>query len=288
MTNIYNYNEYCDNGCSGGSCITCDDTLRPTGSYRCTNGYSQQLYESECGDSEWRGTSSSPDGTACCNTNSIPGGTAYKSGCQCDGPGVPYSGIGSGDWCGYSSTSAANSAASSEVERRKADAAASAKCGVMVCNDFVESTKYKSCPAGCTAPSGYAYWIEGGNSGEWCECNGDKSALTAAAQASADALAQQKADAKECDCPDPECSMDVRVSIDGWEPSGVPHINFTVSWNGNGYCSDYERAGTVHIYCGGSQIYSTDLTLRGESGDWSSSANYTSGCDPSTAYGSFS
>ena len=108
------------------------------------------------------------------------------------------------------------------------------------------------------------------------------------AQADADRLAQEKANAMECDCPDPECSMDVRVSIDGWEPSGVPHINFTVSWDGNGYCSDYSRAGTVYIYCGGSQIYSTSLTIRGESGTWSSSANYTSGCDPSTAYGSFS
>ena len=115
---------------------------------------------------------------------------------------MPYSDLGPGDWCGYSSTLAANSAASSEVASRKADAAASAKCGQMVCNDFVESTKYKSCPSNCTAPSGYAYWIAGGNSGAWCECNGDKSALTAAAQASADALAQQKADAQECDCPE--------------------------------------------------------------------------------------
>ena len=91
-----------------------------------------------------------------------------------------------------------------------------------------------------------------------------------------------------CDCPEVECLMDVRVSIDGWETSGSPHINFTVSWNGNGHCSDYLRSGTVYIYCGGSQIYSTSLTLRGESGSWSSSANYTSGCNPSTAYGSFS
>lgn len=43
-----------------------------------------------------------------------------------------------------------------------------------------------------------------------------------------------------------------------------------------------------NIYCEGSQIYSTSLTIRGESDSWSSSANYTSGCDPSTAYGSFS
>ena len=35
----------------------------------------------------------------------------------------------------------------------------------------------------------------------WCECNGDKAALTAAAQASANALAQEKANAMECDCP---------------------------------------------------------------------------------------
>ena len=270
---------YQANDCSSDSCSDsvieydsrecgcgCSDE-RHYSSATCRNGTSQRYWTSECEPSQhWEDY-----GTACC-----------------DGPGVPYSGLGPGDWCGYSSTSAANSAASSEVESRKADAAASAKCGQMVCNDFVESTKYKSCPSNCTAPSGYAYWTAGGNSGAWCECNGDKSALTAAAQASADALAQQKADAQECDCPDPECSMDVRVSIDGWETSGSPHINFTVSWNGNGYCSDYLRTGTVYIYCGGSQIYSTSLTLRGESGSWSSSANYTSGCNPSTAYGSFS
>ena len=35
----------------------------------------------------------------------------------------------------------------------------------------------------------------------WCECNGDKAALTAAAQADAQRLAQEKANAMECDCP---------------------------------------------------------------------------------------
>ena len=36
----------------------------------------------------------------------------------------------------------------------------------------------------------------------WCECNGDKAALTAAAQADAQRLAQEKANAMECDCPE--------------------------------------------------------------------------------------
>nr|UVX45982.1 MAG: hypothetical protein [Bacteriophage sp.] len=37
----------------------------------------------------------------------------------------------------------------------------------------------------------------------WCECNGDKAALTAAAQADAQRLAQEKANAMECDCVEP-------------------------------------------------------------------------------------
>ena len=37
----------------------------------------------------------------------------------------------------------------------------------------------------------------------WCKCNGDKAALTAAAQADAQRLAQEKANAMECDCVEP-------------------------------------------------------------------------------------
>ena len=37
----------------------------------------------------------------------------------------------------------------------------------------------------------------------WCKCNGDKVALTAAAQADAQRLAQEKANAMECDCVEP-------------------------------------------------------------------------------------
>ena len=69
MAKIDNYYEYCDNGCSGGSCITCDDTLRPTGQYDCIGGYSYELYRSECGRESW----DNRGGEACCNDAGIEG-----------------------------------------------------------------------------------------------------------------------------------------------------------------------------------------------------------------------
>ena len=284
MTNIYNYNEYCDNGCSGGSCITCDDTLIPTGQYECRSGYSYELYESECGSSDWR-----RGGSACCNDTAYPGGTAYATGCTCQGAGVPYQGYPTGYFC-LGSTSEANSYTEGIRDDNKAAAEKAAKCGDTYSNEEIWISKQKTnCPSNCTPKGSVSYKVSA-NSVSKTYCS--QSAANDAARSQYDSNAQSYANNQSadtyCDCPDPECSMDVRVSIDGWEPSGVPHINFTVSWDGNGYCSDYQRTGTVYIYCGGSQIYSTSLTIRGESGSWSSSANYTSGCDPSTAYGSFS
>lgn len=55
----------CDRRLVEGQCgyNPCDSTLRPTSEYRCTNGYSERKYQSECGDTEWR-----KEGTSCTAT----------------------------------------------------------------------------------------------------------------------------------------------------------------------------------------------------------------------------
>lgn len=59
----------------------------------------------------------------------------------------------------------------------------------------------------------------------WCKCNGDKAALTAAAQADAQRLAQEKANAMECDCP-----KTWSASVTTSSGSGRT-INYTIQYN---------------------------------------------------------
>lgn len=59
----------------------------------------------------------------------------------------------------------------------------------------------------------------------WCKCNGDKAALTAAAQADAQRLAQEKANATECDCP-----KTWSASVTTSSGSGKT-INYTIQYN---------------------------------------------------------
>lgn len=59
----------------------------------------------------------------------------------------------------------------------------------------------------------------------WCKCNGDKAALTAAAQADAQRLAQEKASAMECDCP-----KTWSASVTTSSGSGKT-INYTIQYN---------------------------------------------------------
>ena len=61
--------------------------------------------------------------------------------------------------------------------------------------------------------------------GAWCKCNGDKAALTAAAQADAQRLAQEKANAMECDCP-----KTWNASVTTSSGSGKT-INYTIQYN---------------------------------------------------------
>ena len=96
----------------------CDSTLRPTSEYRCTNGYSERKYESECGDTEWR-----REGTACtatynCSNYTESGGSGNVS-WTCHGSGVQ---TGSG-------------ATSSEAE---SDAKSKCKCDTFTSNVTVD------------------------------------------------------------------------------------------------------------------------------------------------------
>ena len=59
----------------------------------------------------------------------------------------------------------------------------------------------------------------------WCECNGDKAALAAAAQADAQRLAQEKANAMECDC-----TKTWSASVTTSSGSGKT-INYTIQYN---------------------------------------------------------
>ena len=174
---------------------------------RCNNGNSEEHYSSECDPTGyWQN-----GGEHCCNpydytiyTNEICKGCSGSCGDICI-PDSPIKVVSAGEYC-KSTTQAASSAAYDAYARAKKGykALVDARiCPQMVCNDYVEATATKQgCPSNCTAPTASAYWSAGGNNGAWCECDGDKAALTAAAQASANALAQEKANAKECDCPE--------------------------------------------------------------------------------------
>ena len=195
--------ESCDCGCSGGSCDSCCDpnSWSRIGEAECRSGESVALYRNDCGREEYLSY-----GSACCNKIGFQGGSATSRNCPSDRPcgvTISYPDVPSGSICA-SSTSSANAQASDKIEslRSQAQALADAGCSGRVCNDYVEATATKQgCPSGCTAPKASAYWVSGGNNGAWCECNGDKAALTAAAQADAQRLAQEKANAMECDCP---------------------------------------------------------------------------------------
>lgn len=286
--------EYCENGCSGGSCITCDSTLRPTGSYRCTNGYSQQLYESECGYSEWRGSLSSPNGTACCNDNTVSGGSANKSGCECTTQ-YSWSGVGPDDVCGYSSTSAANSAAQSRVNSNKSSAESSTPCNQMKTNEYVSATATKQgCPSNCTAPTASAYWSPGtvnvdcGGDGSSRRCfeSCDQAEATRMAQADADRLAQEKANAMECDCPEEPCRANLSLQR-GSTHSSPPGISWSVTCNCSGNCSSSElsqmRSYSVTVSCASNNDSTTESgSVSCNAGTGERTTFFSSSCDPST------
>ena len=193
--------EYDSRSCGCG----CDNTYHMDNS-RCDNGNSEEHYSSECDPTGYWDNG----GEHCCNpydytiyTHEICKGCSGSCGDICV-PDSPIKVVSAGEYC-KSTAQAASSAAYDAYARTKEGYKAlvdARTCPQMVCNDYVEATATKQgCPSGCTAPKASAYWVSGGNNGAWCECDGDKAALTAAAQADAQRLAQEKANAMECDCP---------------------------------------------------------------------------------------
>lgn len=106
--------EYNDPNC-------CDSTLNPTSEYRCTNGYSERKYESECGDTEWR-----REGTACTATYDCSNYTVSGSDQASE---IPY------DWtCNGSGTQTGSGSTTSEAR-----ANARLKCE---CSNYTATVNY--------------------------------------------------------------------------------------------------------------------------------------------------
>ena len=102
----------------------------------------------------------------------------------------------------------------------------------------------------------------------WCECDGDKAALTAAAQASANAIAQEKANAMECDCP-PTKNWSANAYVDGdpcnGAPSGTSALRVEVEITYSNECTT-QKSLTVTASSSGTTIGSTTVTIPTGSG----------------------
>ena len=102
----------------------------------------------------------------------------------------------------------------------------------------------------------------------WCECDGDKAALTAAAQADAQRLAQEKANAMECDCP-PTKNWSASAHVDGnpcnGTPSGTSALRVKVEITYSNECTT-QKSLTVTASSSGTTIGSTTVTIPTGSG----------------------
>jgi hypothetical protein len=115
----------------------------------------------------------------------------------------------------------------------------------------------------------------------WCECNGDKAALTAAAQASANALAQEKANAMECDCPQTWSANVVDYSESG------SCINFTVEYSnpcGSSKTITVTGGAEANTSTGMEMTSSTTITIGTGSGYTSGKMCFQAGIRPGTAH----
>ena len=115
----------------------------------------------------------------------------------------------------------------------------------------------------------------------WCECDGDKAALTAAAQASANALAQEKANAMECDCPQTWSAYVVDYSESG------SCINFTVEYSnpcGSSKTVTVTGGAEANTSTGMEMTTSTTITIGTGSGSTSGKMCFQAGIRPGTAH----
>ena len=240
-TETDNTYQYCENGCRGGECITCDDTLQydsPT----CRNGVSQRHVWNECGYSTYENY-----GEACCNTNSFPTTTVNKT-CQenycASEKDVEVTGIGYGTMC-YETTDKANSMAEQEFNRRK-----QAVLDSITCNPGYFNTSFKidayatNCPSSCTAKR-LQYTIP---SNWWFSCisvadANEKIEADFTSRGVHTEWANEQAESTRCDCPEVGGTIEFRLgSADG-----------NCIWGGDGTISGY-GGGTSINGCFGSVI----------------------------------
>jgi hypothetical protein len=115
----------------------------------------------------------------------------------------------------------------------------------------------------------------------WCKCNGDKAALTAAAQADAQRLAQEKANAMECDCP-----KNWSANVTDYSESGSC-INFTIEYSNP--CSSNKTVtvtggAEANTSTGMEMTTSTTVTIGTGSGSTSGRMCFQAGIKPGTAH----
>lgn len=104
--------------------------------------------------------------------------------------------------------------------------------------------------------------------------------FTAAAQASANALAQEKANAKECDCPEPECTRRVSAYITETYTS-PPGVKYEVQ-DSSSNCSGSEcnsKQATVTFSCSNGDYHTQRVNLTCN-GSFSSTEFFSADCPP--------
>ena len=112
----------------------------------------------------------------------------------------------------------------------------------------------------------------------WCKCNGDKAALTAAAQADAQRLAQEKANAMECDCPEQKTwSWSVSMNNDCISHGQlVTSRGFTITYNNQcGRSISGSVSGVGYTQNGEEQVNSASFTIPAGSGSKSGSVYFS-------------
>ena len=113
----------------------------------------------------------------------------------------------------------------------------------------------------------------------WCKCNGDKAALTAAAQADAQRLAQEKANAMECDCVEPTKTWSWSVSMNNDCMSHEQLVisrGFTITYNNQcGRSISGSVSGVGYTQNGEEQVNSASFTIPPGSGSKSGSVYFS-------------
>lgn len=115
----------------------------------------------------------------------------------------------------------------------------------------------------------------------WCECNGDKAALTAAALENLKQICQERANALECNCP-----KNWSANVTDYSESGSC-INFTIEYSNP--CSSNKTVtvtggAEANTSTGMEMTTSTTVTIGTGSGSTSGRMCFQAGIKPGTAH----